>query len=58
MPRKKWIPDEIREQVITIVNQFNAEKTAPVYAPRFRGAYLDLDRVGFGERPSPSSVKQ
>ncbi len=29
MPRKKLIPDEIREQVITIVDQFNEENALP-----------------------------
>lgn len=53
MARKKLIPDEIREQVITIVNQFNAEKVSPAYVPRFKGAYLYLDRIGFAQRPSP-----
>ncbi|MCB8943410.1 MAG: hypothetical protein H6658_06620 [Ardenticatenaceae bacterium] len=80
MPRKKLIPDEIREQVIAIVNQFNEENTLPpeanpmqqilklfgralpsakgtqhpigAYVPRFRGAYLYLDRVGYNQRPS------
>ena len=51
MPREKLIPDEIREQVIAIVNQFNADKTWPAYIPRFRGAFLYLDRVGLHERP-------
>lgn len=80
MPRKKLIPDEIREQVIAIVNQFNEENTLPpeadpmqqvlklfgraspsaketrlqigAYVPRFRGAYLYLDRIGYNQRPS------
>lgn len=80
MPRKKLIPDDIREQVVTIVNQFNEENTLPpqadpmqqvlqlfgvspsakngdqhrigAYVPRFRGAFLYLDRVGYDGRPS------
>ena len=80
MPRKKLIPDEIREQVIAIVNQFNEENALPPeadpmrqvlqllgvsasakngtqrrigeYVPRFRGAYLYLDRIGYNGRPS------
>ncbi len=53
MPRKKIISDKIREQVVAIVNQFNAEKVSPAYIPRFRGAYLYLDRMGYDGRPSP-----
>jgi hypothetical protein len=80
MPRKKLIPDEIRDQVIAIVNQFNEDNTFPSeanpmrqvlqvlgvsspspkesqhrigeYVPRFRGAYLYLDRIDYYERPS------
>ncbi len=80
MPRKKLIPDEIREQVVAIVNQFNEENALPPeadpmqkvlqmlgispaspkesqhrigeYVPRFRGAYLYLDRIGYNGRPS------
>ena len=79
MPRKKLIPDEIREQVITIVNRFNEENALPPkadpiqqvfqlfgvsrsaptetrrrigeYVPRFRGAYLYLDRIGYNGQP-------
>ena len=79
-PRKSMIPHEIRDQVIAIVNQFNAEnallsKANPMrqllqmlkissskqdetrrhifeYIPRFRGAYLYLDRVDYDQRPS------
>lgn len=74
MARKKLIPDEIREQVVAIVNKFNEENALPpesdpilkvlqlfggrsslpvgdehplgAYVPRFRGAYLYLDRIG------------
>lgn len=80
MPRKKLIPDAIREQVVAIVNQFNEENALPPeadpmqkvlqmlgispaspkegrrrigeYVPRFRGAYLYLDRIGYNGRPS------
>ena len=80
MPRKNMTPHEIRDQVIAIVNQFNAEnallpKANPMrrvlqvlkissslqdetqrhifeYIPRFRGAYLYLDRVDYDQRPS------
>lgn len=76
MPRKKMIPDEIREQVVAIVDQFNEENALPpeadplwqtlqrlgvssenqrrigIYVPRFRGAYLYLDRIGYNQRPS------
>ncbi len=80
MPRKKLIPDEIREQVVTIVNQFNEESAMPPkadpmrqvmqllgissavpngtrrrigeYVPRFRGAYLYLDRIDYNGRSS------
>ena len=80
MARKKLIPDEIREQVIAIVNKFNEENDLPLkanpmqkilqlfggmpslpagdeqkigaYVPRFRGAYLYLDRVGYDKQPS------
>ncbi|HID51320.1 MAG TPA: hypothetical protein EYP41_04680 [Anaerolineae bacterium] len=79
MPRKKLIPDEIREQVIAIVEQFNEENALPPeadstsqilqilgissfsqtenrrrtgeYVPRFRGAYLYLNRIGYNKRP-------
>ncbi|MCP5098238.1 MAG: hypothetical protein GY943_22035 [Chloroflexi bacterium] len=81
MPRKKIISDEIREQVVAIVNQFNEENApspeddpmqeilqlfgqrlsfpvesqlpAGTYVARFKGAYLYLDRAGYGKRPSP-----
>ena len=80
MPRKKIISDEIREQVVAIIDQFNEENALPskadpmrqvlqllgvsssakngterrigAYVPRFRGAYLYLDRVGYDGRPS------
>jgi hypothetical protein len=80
MPRKKLISDDIREQVVAIVNQFNEENALPPeadpmrqvlqmlgispaspkesqrrigeYVPRFRGAYLYLDRIGYNGRPS------
>lgn len=53
MPRKKVIADAIREQVVAIVDQFNEENASSAYVPRFRGAYLYLDRMDYGGRPSP-----
>ena len=48
---KKRIPDEVREQVEAIVEQFN-ERGMPsprsYYVARFRGSYLYLDRSEWG----------
>jgi len=77
MGRQKLIPDDIREKVKAIVDQFNEEHsfspqnssisqlfnifrgasaaqrkpTYPIgtYIPRFRGKFLYLDRIGYGQ---------
>ncbi|MCP4425864.1 MAG: hypothetical protein GY803_15330 [Chloroflexi bacterium] len=81
MARKKAIPQDIREQVIAIIERFNEENSLPPqpnpmqqvmkmlgmsrrsqpasqyrcgeYVPRFRGAFLYLDRADYGE---PSQI--
>ncbi|MCP4542485.1 MAG: hypothetical protein GY832_35645 [Chloroflexi bacterium] len=48
---KKRIPDEIRAQVDTIVEQFNKKELRgrnSFYTPRYRGNYLYLDRNNWG----------
>lgn len=58
---KKIISDGVREEVCKIVDEFNKntiQDPAYFYAPRFRGAYLYLDRAGFQSffgksKPSP-----
>jgi len=48
---KKKIPDEIRAQVETIVDQFNEKDlrgSQSFYETRYRGVYLYLDRNDWG----------
>ncbi len=50
MPTKS-IPNDVREQVKAIVDQFNRDvfiDSDRSYIPRFRGKYLYLDREDFG----------
>lgn len=48
--RKKAIPDDVREKVEKIVEQFNkkSQRDDCYYEPRFKGKYLYLDRCDFG----------
>lgn len=53
--RKKLIPDDIREKVIGIIEQFNQEELRNLscyYIARFQGKFLCLDRYAYG-RKSP-----
>ncbi len=56
MPRKKTIPDEIREQVEHIVNDFNAKNRLTEldaqYVTQFKGKFLYLHRIENGS-PTP-----
>lgn len=52
----KGIPQEIQKQVTEIIAAFNRKRFGRLdrgYQPRFRGRFLYLDRIGYGERPSP-----
>ena len=47
----KSIPDEVKTQVLEIVDRFNRKqlgKSGRQYVPRFKGKYLYLDRDDFG----------
>jgi hypothetical protein len=49
--KKKTIPDEVKEDVLQTIEQFNQIKLAKAdcrYLARFRGKYLYLDRDDFG----------
>jgi hypothetical protein len=50
----KTIPTDIQDQVIEIIKHFNQQKLRgrSNYIPRFKGAFLYLDRVDFGSQPS------
>jgi hypothetical protein len=50
MPRKKAIPDEVREIVVEIVEHFNKtefkkDEAGKHYIPKFKGKFLYLDRM-------------
>ena len=50
---KKLIPDEIREKVSVIVEKFNQQelKTTDVhYIAKFKGRFLYLDRIAYGNK--------
>jgi len=45
------IPDQVREEALRVIQQFNQKKLAKMgcrYIPRFKGNYLYLDRDDFG----------
>jgi hypothetical protein len=53
--RTRGITEAVRQEAVQIVEQFNRDvlrSEAVGYRPRFRGAYLYLDRADYG-RPSP-----
>ena len=48
---RRSIPDEVKQQVVQIVERFNEKKlsgTGSYYCPRWKGVFLYLDRVDFG----------
>ncbi len=50
---KKIISDEIRDEILKIVETFNQKELADTessYSVRFRGRYLYLDRSTFGRK--------
>ena len=53
---KKSIPDEVKAQVATIIEQFNQEvgqQYMVKYVPRYRGNHLYLDRINFMGNQGP-----
>jgi len=50
MMKQKAIPDNIREQIADIVDQFNQKSSRSdcYYETRFRGKFLYLDRCDYG----------
>ncbi len=53
---KKSIPDEVKAQVATIIEQFNQEvgqQYMVKYVPRYRGNHLYLDRINFIGKQGP-----
>jgi len=50
----KAIPIEIQQQANKIIEQFNLQKLKGKvrYAPRFKGAFLYLDRADYSSPPS------
>ena len=57
---KKLIPDEIREKVSVIVEEFNQQelKTTDVrYIARFQGRFLYLDRIAYGKKEPVSRME-
>ena len=51
MPKKKPIPDEVKQRVIQVLERFNEKelaKTESCYLPRWKGQFLYLDRVDYG----------
>ena len=53
MGGRKGIPQEVKEQVEGIVEEFNRRVIGDpniYYVVRYRGAYLYLDRVDYGRR--------
>lgn len=48
------IPTDIRQQALSIIEQFNQQelKGRAEYIPRFKGAFLYLDRADYGRRAS------
>lgn len=52
MPRKKAIPDDIREQVREKIEEFNKMMRSS-YVSTFKGQYLYLGRVGFWGKVGP-----
>lgn len=50
---KKLIPDEIREKVSVIVENFNQQELKGMdcrYVPKFQGRFLYLDRIVYGKK--------
>jgi hypothetical protein len=50
---KKIIPDEVREEVLDLVEKFNKDELQSVgcsYLARFRGKFLYLDRMAHGRK--------
>lgn len=48
----KTIPEDVRQQVETLVTRFNEKhlrKVDVLYIPRFKGRYLYLDRCDYGK---------
>ena len=48
---KKTIPEEVKQQVIQIIERFNEEELAGAescYIPRWKGPFLYLDRIDDG----------
>jgi hypothetical protein len=57
---KKMIPDEVREEVVNLVEIFNQEELQNAecsYLARFRGRFLYLDRIAYGRKEPVSRME-
>ena len=57
---KKLIPDEIREKVLVIVEKFNQQELNNIdvrYIAKFRGRFLYLDRIAYGNKGPVSRME-
>lgn len=57
---KKLIPDEIREKVSVIIEEFNQEELKSIdvrYIAKFQGRFLYLDRIAYGNKGPVSRME-
>lgn len=57
---KKLIPDEIREEVLVIVEKFNQQELKGIdarYIAKFQGRFLYLDRIAYGNKGPVSRME-
>ena len=57
---KKLIPDEIREKVSVVVEEFNQQELKDMnarYIAKFQGRFLYLDRVAYGQKEPVSRME-
>jgi hypothetical protein len=57
---KKLIPDEIREKVSVIVEEFNQQELKGIdvrYIAKFQGRFLYLDRIAYNDKEPVSRME-